>query len=174
MNKKFSTLVAGVLLASGVGASAQTFNPQVFSSEPEIRQAKYYALGVGSGATNVVSVTETADGTLAFKSVAANSLNSLAKVDSALWTVSANVTGDGGATRFVMTNKATGATFSFDPKNAVKETGTSTSAVSGNAAEVGGALTQWIWYNSRYNVSNSLQASEVVSMDFAGGESVTR
>ena len=30
MNKKFSTLVAGVLLASGVGASAQTFNPQVF------------------------------------------------------------------------------------------------------------------------------------------------
>ena len=46
MNKKFSTLVAGVLLASGVGASAQTFNPQVFSSEPEIRQAKYYALGV--------------------------------------------------------------------------------------------------------------------------------
>ena len=32
MNKKFSTLVAGVLLASGVGASAQTFNPQVFSS----------------------------------------------------------------------------------------------------------------------------------------------
>ena len=66
-----------------------------------------------------------------------------------------------------MTNKATGATFSFDPKNAVKETGTSTSAVSGNAAEVGGALTQWIWYNSRYNVSNSLQASEVVSMDFA-------
>lgn len=66
MNKKFSTLVAGVLLASGVGASAQTFNPQVFSSEPEIRQAKYYALGVGSGATNVVSVTETADGTLAF------------------------------------------------------------------------------------------------------------
>lgn len=49
MNKKFSTLVAGVLLASGVGASAQTFNPQVFSSEPEIRQAKYYALGVGSG-----------------------------------------------------------------------------------------------------------------------------
>ena len=171
MNKKFSTLVAGVLLASGVGASAQTFNPQVFSSEPEIRQAKYYALGVGSGATNVVSVTETADGTLAFKSVAANSLNSLAKVDSALWTVSANVTGDGGATRFVMTNKATGATFSFDPKNAVKETGTSTSAVSGNAAEVGGALTQWIWYNSRYNVSNSLQASEVVSMDFAGGDS---
>ena len=113
MNKKFSTLVAGVLLASGVGASAQTFNPQVFSSEPEIRQAKYYALGVGSGATNVVSVTETADGTLAFKSVAANSLNSLAKVDSALWTVSANVTGDGGATRFVMTNKATGATFFF-------------------------------------------------------------
>ena len=95
MNKKFSTLVAGVLLASGVGASAQTFNPQVFSSEPEIRQAKYYALGVGSGATNVVSVTETADGTLAFKSVAANSLNSLAKVDSALWTVSANVTGFG-------------------------------------------------------------------------------
>ena len=39
------------------------------------------------------------------------------------------MTGDGGATRFVMTNKATGATFSFDPKNAVKETGTSTSAV---------------------------------------------
>ena len=53
MNKKFSTLVAGVLLASGVGASAQTFNPQVFSSEPEIRQAKYYALGVGSMAGSV-------------------------------------------------------------------------------------------------------------------------
>ena len=76
MNKKFSTLVAGVLLASGVGASAQTFNPQVFSSEPEIRQAKYYALGVGSGATKDVSLTQTADRTRTFKRVAANSLKS--------------------------------------------------------------------------------------------------
>ncbi|WP_293739406.1 DUF6383 domain-containing protein [uncultured Parabacteroides sp.] len=170
MNKKFSTLVASVLLASSVGATAQTFTPAAFSSEPEIRQAKYYALGVG-GATDVVSVTETADGTLVFKQVAANSLTSLAKVDSALWTVAANVTGDGGATRFVLTNKATGVTFSFDPKNAVKETGTATTAATGKAAEVGGTLTQWIWYNSRYNVSNSLNAANAVSMDFSNGDS---
>ena len=70
-----------------------------------------------------------------------------------------------------MTNKATGVTFSFDPKNALVEKGSASSSVAGNAAVVGGSLTHWKWYDSRYNVSNSLQASEVVSMDFHDGDS---
>ena len=59
MNKKFSTLLAGVLLAGSVGASAQ-FSPSAFTTnESEIRQAKYYALGV-DGASDVVAVDEAA------------------------------------------------------------------------------------------------------------------
>ena len=170
MNKKFSTLLAGVLLAGSVGASAQ-FSPSAFTTnESEIRQAKYYALGV-DGASDVVAVDEAADGTLVLKKVAANSLGSLAKIDSALWTVAASVSGDGGFVRFTMTNKATGVTFSFDPKNALVEKGSASSSVAGNAAVVGGSLTHWKWYDSRYNVSDSLQVSEVVSMDFHDGDS---
>ena len=135
MNKKFSTLVAGVLLASGVGASAQTFNPQVFSSEPEIRQAKYYALGVGSGATNVVSVTETADGT------------SVTDLNSTLWEIQYSYpNGSASSPDFTFVNKATGIPLQVDPKKATLfSEGTTYSTSNSSYVEMSGSVSTWKW-----------------------------
>ncbi|OUO07214.1 DUF6383 domain-containing protein [Parabacteroides johnsonii] len=170
MNKKFSTLLASALLATSVGAFAApgyTTPASAFTAaNSEILQSKYYMLGI-SGATNVVTVNQQADGTFALESITATAISTLAEADSALWTVTANTTGNGGVTRFVMTNKATGITFSFDPKNAT--TGTSMTTAS---REIGGVLTEWKWYDSRFNVSTSLQSSEKLTMDFHNGDSV--
>ena len=48
MNKKFSTLMASALLATSVGAFAQTFSPSAFPSatEDEILQEKVLRFGV--------------------------------------------------------------------------------------------------------------------------------
>lgn len=170
MNKKFSTLLASALLATSVGAFAApgyTTQATAFgATNTEILQGKYYMLGIG-GATNVVTVNQQSDGTLALENIAKTAISSLAEADSALWTVTANTTGNGGVTRFIMTNKATGITFSFDPKNAT--TGASMTAAS---REIGGVLTEWKWYDSRFNVSNSLQSAEKLTMDFHSGDSV--
>ncbi len=179
MNKKFSTLMASALLATSVGAFAQTFSPSAFPSatEDEILQEKYYALGVGTPVgNNVIAVNAQTDGTLVLKSIAATGLNSLAKVDSALWSISTDVKDDGGVVRFMLTNKATGVTFSFDPKNAGVGM-SATLTANPKATELGGVLTAWDWYDSRYSTaanSYALQNDALISMNFrnAGNDSV--
>ena len=168
MNKKFSTLMASALLATSVGAFAApgfNVNPTGFTAaDEEILQEKYYMLGVG-GTTNVVTVDAQTDGTLVLKSVAANTLNSLAKVDSALWTVTTDYSGKGSVLRFYLENKATGVTFSFDQKDAVDANGT-TPAYSAKATQTGGVLTAWDWYSSRYNTGGILNTAAPFTMGF--------
>ena len=168
MNKKFSTLMASALLATSVGAFAQTYSPTALSyasGDTEILAGKYYSLNVDGSGTEVVAINANADGSLAAKVVTTSTLNTLAKVDSALWTVTSKVTNNGGVTRFVLTNKATGVTLSFDPKKAAKGAGASLVA---GSTELGGVLTEWKWYDDRYNSSaDELATWARLSMSFS-------
>ena len=168
MNKKFSTLLVGALLASSVGAFAQgnKFSTTAFASTntEELSDAKYYALGVGTD--EYIGVQNSNAGVFQFKSLAEAQLNSLAQVDSFLWKIS-TVTATGGFTRFVLENKATGVIFSFDEDNAVVGDATAANAKS----QTIGGMSQWKWLESRF--AKDLAATDkAFTIDFADGDSV--
>ena len=72
----------GAFAAPGYTTPASAFT----AANSEILQSKYYMLGI-SGATNVVTVNQQADGTFALESITATAISTLAEADSALWTV---------------------------------------------------------------------------------------
>ena len=168
MNKKFSTLLVGALLASSVGAFAQgnKFSTTAFASTntEELSDAKYYALGVGTD--EYIGVQNSNAGVFQFKTLKEAQLNSLAQVDSFLWKIS-TVTATGGFTRFVLENKATGVIFSFDEDNAVVGDATAANAKS----QTIGGMSQWKWLESRF--AKDLAATDkAFTIDFADGDSV--
>ena len=171
MNKKFSTLMVGALLASSVGAFAQgnKFGTTAFtvSNTEELSDAKYYALNVGTtvGSEEYIGVQNSNAGVFQFKSLAEANLNSLAQVDSFLWKIS-TVTTDGGFTRFVLENKATGVIFSFNEDNAV--VGSAATATAKSQTIEG--LSQWKWLESRF--TGDLVSAKAFTIDFADGDSV--
>ena len=167
MNKKFSTLLASALLVASTGAFAGINHSGMGNATDEIRNGKYYVLGVGqSSVQEYVGVAQTTDGTLQFKAIANASLSTLARVDSVLWSVSTEATGNGGFVRFVLTNKATGVTLSFDEDNAVVGNG---AAVTPKSTQIGGTMTQWKWYDSRFGTQ--LGSAPALTVDFANGDS---
>ena len=170
MNKKFSTLMASALLATSVGAFAQTGYttvPGVFqSTDTEILEDKYYVLGVGSGASNVMAVNAQSDGSLVLKSVAVTDLQTLADVDSALWEVTTTMTGDGGGLRFSLRNKATFVTFAFDPENALKGMGATFNPTTSTAKQLGGVMEEWVWYSTRENSGRTFASPQIIQMGF--------
>ena len=174
MNKKFSTLLVGALLASSVGAFAQDgttptttakFTTSVFNDNgAELSVARYYALKDADNA--YIGVQPSSDGgTFQFKSLVGTELDNLAMVDSFLWKIT-TVTVDGGFTRFSLENKATGVIFSFNKSNAVLGSTAATAA-----SKTIGGVAQWKWLDSRFGAD--LQANDkTFTVDYANGDSV--
>ena len=174
MNKKFSTLLVGALLASSVGAFAQggttptttaKFSTTAFSgNDAELSVARYYALKDADNA--YIGVQPSSDGgVFQFKSLADTELDNLAMVDSFLWKIT-TVTVDGGFIRFNLENKATGVIFSFNKDNAVLGLEAATAA-----SKTIGGVAQWKWLDSRFGTD--LQATDkTFTVDYANGDSV--
>ena len=174
MNKKFSTLLVGALLASSVGAFAQDgttptttakFTTSAFSdNDAALSVARYYALKDADD--QYIGVQPSSDGgTFQFKSLVDTELDNLAMVDSFLWKIT-TVTVDGGFTRFSLENKATGVIFSFNKSNAVLGSVAATAA-----SKTIGGVAQWKWLDSRFG-TNLSDTDKTFTVDYANGDSV--
>ena len=159
--------MASALLATSVGAFAQISNPAVVT--PAIEEGRWYALGVGSGSwTEFVGVSQNADGVMEFKvldQTDPNTLNSLAKIDSALWKITPVAEGQN-VVRFKLTNKATGLELSFDTKNAVDKF---TTAATDQSKLIGGSTEYWYWYAGRN--AAQVNSAEELTVNFHNGDS---
>ena len=116
MNKKFSTLVASVLLAGAVG----TVNAQTYASvaalgddTKQIVSGKYYQLQYGS------ATLLTMEGTNGNYHLEAKAVGATTALPNTLWKVVASDNSEGGYS-FTFVNVATGLPLSFDPASAVK------------------------------------------------------
>nr|WP_129731460.1 DUF6383 domain-containing protein [Parabacteroides goldsteinii] len=136
MNKKFSTLVASVLLAGAVGTvgAVVPYNSYV-KSVGVGTQAETVVNGVSyqltSGA-NVLVMQEQSNGTMALKMVAADE----ADLMSSLWTIVSEDDGEGGVS-YTFINKATGLPLAFDTKDA--------KLGGANATNAMGNVSLWKW-----------------------------
>ncbi len=132
MNKKFSTLLAALLVAGGMSSvSAGIKQPK--QDVKKIEAEKAYQLT--DGTANALIMEKVSDGSYAAKFVAFNDVPDLA---SSLWTVSYTNNAVGGPD-FTLVNKATGCPLSVD-----------LSALTTTAADVnmGGSVSSWKWLDA--------------------------
>ena len=153
MNKKFSTFLAGSLLAVCVGAVQAQDVPAPslcgapaglagasFDEKESVNEKLYYFIQDADGNYLYLDNSNTA-----FQAQLVDDLTSLEEVNQALWSIKPQISEDGGTTRFCLVNKATGLFFSFDPANATK-----TAKVTEESTYIGGAYPNWKWFNSKY------------------------
>ena len=166
MNKKFSTLVASLLLATAFGtvqAAENTDNKgntpcgagditAEFGSKEELDADQFYF--VQDESSKFLSVVE-GNGFQA-KLVSPEGLTSLDALNHALWKIEPQVSEDGGVTRFVLTNKATGLYFAYDP------------TVEGSDTNLGGNYPNWKWFDHKF--VDFSEAIAPLSIAFEGGD----
>ena len=135
MNKKFSTLVASVLLAGAVGTvNATVYDSYVKSAALAAASVKTVANGVTyqiSDGTKVLVMTEGANGTMKLSMVTPTD----ADLMSSLWTVATSDDGEGGIS-YTFINKATGLPLAFSTEG-VKVNGITSNAM--------GNVSLWKW-----------------------------
>ena len=146
MNKKFSTLMASLLLATAFGTvqaadaektdntacSAGRITGVAFANQEQLNAKQFYFVQDEDG--NFLSISEK-DG---FQAKLVKEPTSLDALNHALWKIEPQVTEDGGVTRFVLTNKATGLYFAYDP------------TVKGDDKNLGGAYPNWKWFENKF------------------------
>ena len=146
MNKKFSTLMASFLLATAFGtvqaADAEKTNNTActagqitgtaFANLEQLNAKQFYF--VQDENDKFLSVVE-GNG---FQAKLVDEPASLDALNHALWKIEPQVTEDGGVTRFVLTNKATGLYFAYDP------------TVEGDDTNLGGAYPNWKWFENKF------------------------
>ena len=156
MNKRFSTLLATVLVAGGLSANAQTpLTGSAVTTELYSTPARNYMLATqsyttGNGIANVVTVNRTG----MWLENAASPATTGAGLDAQLWTI--QVKAVSGSNRYILTNKATGLTLSFDPSKAIAAdaSGVVTLPTDATALENASSLvvadsdTEWNWYTA--------------------------
>ncbi|MGM9796732.1 MAG: hypothetical protein ACI3ZY_03970, partial [Parabacteroides sp.] len=146
MNKKFSTLVASFLLATAFGTvqasdavkentpcGAGQITGADFDEKEQLDAKQFYFVQNEYG--KFLSVVE-GNG---FQAELVDEPTSLDALNHALWKIEPQVTEDGGVTRFVLTNKATGLYFAYDP------------TVKGDDENLGGAYPNWKWFDNKYS-----------------------
>ena len=132
MNKKFSTLLATLLVAGGMSsASAAVTSPSTSTPITKIETTKAYQLY--GGLDQLLVMTKNANGQYNVEFLPANQVNDLA---SSLWTIS-YVTNPVGGPDFTLVNKATGCPLSVNLKDLT---------VTPDDIKVGGNISSWKWY----------------------------
>ena len=131
MNKKFSTLLAGFLLAGVVGTSAQVNS---------FENSKAYILSNG---TNVLAVNASAPGAAPTLTVVAHpgSTTTLTNLQKSLWRVNVTPGVNGANPTYTFVNVYTGTPLAIDPAAAVVATTSATVAAA--AAQMGGSVSAW-------------------------------
>ena len=134
MNKKFSTLMAGLMLASAFSVNAQIAKT---TGEASYQNGKYYLLGDG---TNFLSVSSnTKDGTYGeLEVVDGTAAKGLEATREALWQVTVTAGNDGNAPKYSFINVATGMTLSV-PTPESNEEGKNTAD-----AKISGGFMEWL------------------------------
>ena len=130
MNKKFSTLMAGLMLASAFSVSAQTVVEKYETN-------KTYWLGTGSNnsVTKIISVVSDPNDSDYGQLILVDpntELTTIQDVKAATWTIVFTQPTDGTAPKFTYINKATGLTLSLDPDDA------------GGIAKIKGSSAEWL------------------------------
>ncbi len=147
MNKKFSTLMASFLLATAFGTvqaadaektdntacGAGQITGTAFANQEQLNAKQFYFVQDKDG--KFLSISDK-DG---FQAKLVEKLTSLDALNHALWKIEPQVTEDGGVTRFVLTNKATGLYFAYDP------------TVKGDDKNLGGAYPNWKWFENKFS-----------------------
>ena len=167
MNKKFSTLLVGALLASSVGAFAETtvhvgentvgndikLRPTATASAAigaavaNFKGAQYYQLAEASGKVLIQS-RDYNTGKLSLKFVTATD----APINASLWKI--DVTGDKiSGYSFTYTNLETGFPISYDAEKALKFDASTFTAdlAAADVSTLEGCVTNWTWYNTDDN-----------------------
>ncbi|HIX86899.1 MAG TPA: hypothetical protein H9848_09890 [Candidatus Parabacteroides intestinigallinarum] len=169
MNKKFSTLLAGIMLASAFTAGAQTAvkkyeNGKSYLLSAEVKGTKY-ALTVESDATDPnygkLSVVD------------ANTVNqSIKSTNEALWTVSFTEGVSGNAPKFTFINKATSLTLSLNTTDENEDDVV-------DDLKIAGSITEWLNTSMTDNGDDNLvaaplysyiEANKVVYLDITSGD----
>ena len=153
MNKKFSTLLAGIMLASAFTAGAQTAvnkyeNGKSYLLSAEVSGTKY-ALTVESDAT---------DPDYGKLSVVNQSTvnQSIQSTNEALWTVSFTEGVSGNAPKFTFINKATGLTLSLNTTDKDKDGEV-------DDLKIAGSISEWLNTSMTDNGESSLSAAPLYS-----------
>lgn len=176
MNKKFSTLVAGVLLAASVGmvgtvdaatsASYVKFGKASTEFSEIIKAGSYYQLTTGAAGTEVIAMVPSAT-TGAYELKAVNSTDATkTELRYTLWTIDVQGNATDGY-RYVFMNLGTGMPLAYNTKDAV--TGTATTST-----PVGGEVSLWKWMDA-YNPVNGFiatDAKELTSVFGAKNDSI--
>lgn len=183
MNKKFSTLVAGLLLASAVSVQAADVWPlaAIGTNQATISAVQPYANGAGGyevgkayllgDGTNVLSIEEgsvAGQFTLKYKAV-----GTYTKVDDlymAMWQLREIVAPAGAvAPKYVFVNMYTGTVLALNTANAIAYDNT-TAINNWTSTILGGDITEWLSassYKDPYNATNAVYAS--LDNDYAVG-----
>ena len=177
MNKRFSTLLAAALVAGGLSANAQA--PSIDGSKAKelvSNPARNYMLTTDDFTTNgalsnlnpVLATTE-ARGEIFVNAITATPTD----VNKQLWTIEVKTVS--GSNRFVLRNKATGLTLSFNPEYALKANDAGVvpapdgapNYANDNAASLKAADgdTEWTWVSAP-NAKNQLDETVVLRNAF--------
>ena len=157
MNKKFSTLMAGLMLASAFSVA----DAQKVVEKYETNKA--YWLGIESndfnmanGTDQVIAVVSNPKATNYGQLILVKKaeLDNICAVKAATWTIAYTQPTDGTAPKFTYVNKATGLTLSLDPE--VAEADNNTAFIKGNSSE---------WLNTA--ITNNDHDTDVTPLDFA-------
>ena len=199
MNKKFSTLVAGLLLATSVGvhaaadgttpsyalwggpsltaqiSTAGTFNGVTGGYEV----GKAYFLGDGSSYL-VVSENQQVKGqfSLSYKTIDPTSLTTISALHSAMWRLEEIVAPAGAvAPKYVFVNMFTGTTLAMNTSSAISVDFSGTTPTQGKAndltadATLGGDVTEWLNADS-YKAPDEMPLWASLANDYAVGIAV--
>ena len=136
MNKKFSTLMAGLMLASAFSVNAQIAKT---TGESSYQNGKYYLLGNGTNFLSVSSDTENGTyGKLEVVKATSEDVTGLKATREALWQVTVTAGNDGNAPKYSFVNVATGMTLSVPTPDSDKE-GENTAD-----AKISGGFMEWL------------------------------
>ena len=181
MNKKFSTLVASLLLATAFGTVQARKYPgghggntgNSGGSVPPTTEVKTTLCGANTAISAEMKAGEllnaknyyfvkskdnrylSVDDKGGFHARLVENPATLDELNHALWKIEPQVTEDGGVTRFVLTNKATGLYFAYDP------------TAEENVTNLGGNYPNWKWFDNKYSNFGELKPLTVV---YAGGD----
>lgn len=182
MNKKFSTLVAGLLLAGTVGAYAQNaiavaptttvvttpvaYNPLTNTGGYQVGKA--YMLGA-AGATSVLKVNEVAAGQFVLE-YGAPVTTSVAELHKSMWQLREIVAPAGAvAPKYVFVNMYTGTPLALNTPSAIDCTDAAAIAAITQGVTLGGDVTEWLSAPSYINPTAAAPIYASLDKDYAVG-----
>ena len=170
MNKRFSTLLAAALVAGGMSANAQVQGSAISDQIYSVPARNYMLQTSTFSPGNIQQVISVDEATETAKVVTASATD----VNTQLWTI--KVTTVSGSNRFVLVNKASGMTLSFDAKSAIAADASGTVAAPAAGSKAFSLVeanndTEWTWYSAP-NATSELTTSKAIVNAFRADSSM--